>query len=65
MQAHKDTLIRSFASCAGGRRQNIGTWEEVFGKGKATDEVFTSWYYARYVGKVARLVKPNTRYRCT
>ena len=30
-----------------------GTWEEVFGKGVKTDEIFQGWNYARYVGAVA------------
>jgi hypothetical protein len=29
-----------------------GTWEEVFGKGLATDEIFTAWNYARYVEEI-------------
>jgi hypothetical protein len=54
MEQHKDTLnpeFRQVWEAAGGKTS--GTWEEVFGKGKATDEIFTSWTYARYVGKVA------------
>jgi hypothetical protein len=30
-----------------------GSWEEVFGKSLATDEVFMAWYFARYVEQVA------------
>jgi hypothetical protein len=30
-----------------------GSWEEVFGKSLATDEVFMAWHYARYVDQVA------------
>jgi len=54
IEQHKDTLnpeFRQVWQAAGGK--SSGTWEEVFGKGKATDEIFTSWTYARYVGKVA------------
>jgi hypothetical protein len=29
-----------------------GSWEEVFGKSLATDEVFMAWHYARYVEQV-------------
>ncbi|SDL10447.1 Beta-galactosidase GanA [Catalinimonas alkaloidigena] len=29
-----------------------GTWEEVFGKSLATDELFMAWHYARYVEAV-------------
>ena len=37
---------------ASGAKTN-GTWEEVFGKSLATDEIFMAWHYARYVGRVA------------
>jgi hypothetical protein len=30
------------------------TWEELFGKGAATEERFAAWHYARYVDAVAR-----------
>ena len=30
-----------------------GTWEEVFGSGPKTDEIFMAWNYARYVDHVA------------
>jgi beta-galactosidase GanA len=30
-----------------------GNWEEIFGKGLNTDEIFMSWNYARYVNYVA------------
>jgi beta-galactosidase GanA len=28
--------------------RNSGTWEQVFGRGAGTEEIFTAWYYARY-----------------
>jgi hypothetical protein len=34
-----------------------GTWEEVFGKGMKTDEIFMAWNYAQYVDKVAEAGK--------
>ena len=30
-----------------------GNWEEVFGKGDYTDELFMAWHYASYIEKVA------------
>lgn len=30
-----------------------GTWEEVFGKGDRTDEIFMAWNYASYMDKVS------------
>lgn len=34
-----------------------GTWEQVFGAGDATDEIFMAWHYACYVDEVARAGK--------
>ncbi len=41
---------------AAGQRTS-GTWEEVFGKGQATDEIFTAWNYARFLGSMAEAGK--------
>jgi len=30
-----------------------GTWEEVFGKGLNTDEIFMAWHFARYTNEIA------------
>jgi len=35
---------------AGGK--TAGAWEQIFGKGPATDEVFMAWNYSRYVNHV-------------
>ena len=54
LQQHKETLIPEFRKvweAAGGK--TAGTWEEVFGKGLETDEIFMAWNYAQYVGRVA------------
>jgi hypothetical protein len=58
LQAHKDSLIPEFRQVweAAGFKTS-GTWEEVFGKGLATDEAFMAWNYARYVGRVAEAGK--------
>ena len=58
LQEHKDTLIPEFRQVwetAGFKTS--GTWEEVFGKGDATDEIFMGWNFARYVGRVAEAGK--------
>lgn len=34
-----------------------GNWEEVFGRGPRTDELFMAYYYAKYVNKVAEAGK--------
>lgn len=33
--------------------QTQGTWEQVFGPGQATEEIFMAWHYARYTNAVA------------
>ena len=55
---HKEALIPEFRQLweAAGLRTS-GTWEEVFGKGAATDEIFMAWRFARYVGRVAEAGK--------
>lgn len=34
-----------------------GTWEEVFGKDIATEELFTAWYFARFVDDLTKAAK--------
>jgi len=34
-----------------------GNWEEVFGKGLSTDEIFMAWYYAAFVNELAKAGK--------
>jgi len=58
LQAHKDTLIPDLHQVwetAGFKTS--GTWQEVFGKGAATDDIFMAWNYARYVGRVVEAGK--------
>ena len=51
IQAHKETLIPEFRQIwAANGFKTSGTWEEVFGTGANTDEIFMAWNYARYVG---------------
>ncbi|MHA4812173.1 GH35 family beta-galactosidase [Flavitalea flava] len=54
LKKHKDNLSPGFLKEweAGGFKTS-GSWEEIFGAGDATNEMFMAWYYARYVGKVA------------
>ncbi|MGB6429887.1 MAG: DUF5597 domain-containing protein [Candidatus Acidiferrales bacterium] len=52
--AHRDTLLPEFRKIweeAGAK--NSGTWQQVFGPGPATDEIFMAWNYARYINFVA------------
>ena len=54
LEKHKDTLspeLRQVWEAAGFKTS--GTWEEVFGKGRPTDEIFMAWNFSRYIGRVA------------
>jgi len=58
LQQHKDTLIpelRKVWEAAGFKTS--GTWEEVFGKGRPTDEIFMAWHFARYINRVVEMGK--------
>jgi beta-galactosidase GanA len=58
LQQHKENLIAEFrAVWATNGFKTRGTWEEVFGKGAGTDEIFMAWYFARYVNRVTELGK--------
>jgi beta-galactosidase GanA len=58
LQEHKDSLLPEFRKIweVGGFK-NTGTWEEVFGVGPKTDEIFMGWNYAHYVNRVANAGK--------
>ena len=50
LTAHRTSLVPSLRERweASGARTS-GSWEQVFGPGPATEEIFTAWHYARYV----------------
>jgi beta-galactosidase GanA len=51
----KERLIPEFRSLwAANGFKTRGTWEEVFGQGAKTDEIFMAWYFARYTNGVAQ-----------
>ena len=37
--------------------KDFGTWEEVFGKGLHTDEIFMAWYYSKFTNAIAEAGK--------
>jgi len=54
LQQHKEELVPEFrAVWQGNGFKTRGTWEEIFGKGPGTDELFMAWYFARYANRVA------------
>jgi beta-galactosidase GanA len=54
LQQHKEELVPEFRAVwqANGFKTR-GSWEEIFGKGPGTDELFMAWYFARYANRVA------------
>ena len=53
LEEHKDKLIPEFwAVWSSNSFKTRGTWEEVFGKGPGTDEIFMAWHFARHVNQV-------------
>lgn len=54
LTAHKQELVPEVRERWGaGGFKTQGSWEEVFGAGPATDEIFMAWHYARYIDHVA------------
>lgn len=55
---NKEKLVPEFKDrwAANGFKES-GTWEAVFGKGPATDEIFMAWYYAQYTNAVVEAGK--------
>ncbi len=58
MKEHRATLEPSLARrwAAQGNR-TTGSWEDVFGSGVHTDEIFMAWWFARYTERVAQAGK--------
>ena len=54
LRRHDDYLASELRDIwiAGGRK-SAGTWQQVFGRGGATDEIFMAWHFASYAGAVA------------
>jgi beta-galactosidase GanA len=52
---HRDSLAPALRErwLANGAKAS-GTWQEVFGDGSASAEIFTAWHFARYVESVAQ-----------
>jgi hypothetical protein len=54
LKKNRDRLVPELQArwVASGSRTE-GSWEEVFGRGIGTEEMFQAWYYARYASEVA------------
>lgn len=58
LQTNKENLVPEFLSVwrkNGYKTQ--GSWEEVFGQGYATDELFMAWYFAKFTEEITRAGK--------
>jgi hypothetical protein len=58
VQKKKDSLTKELHEAwSNAGMKTSGTWEEVFGKGTSTDEIFMAWHFATYTNSVARAGK--------
>jgi len=58
LATNKESLVpelRDHWAKTGFRRS--GSWTEVFGQGLQTDEIFSAWHYAKYIGAVVKAGK--------
>ena len=54
LQKNKESLSREVSHAwESAGMKTTGPWEEVFGKGLQTDEIFMAWHFARYTNSVA------------
>jgi hypothetical protein len=54
LEKHRNSLRKSLLDQWGATDfRKVGNWEECFGPGMATEELFTAWNFARYTDEVA------------
>ena len=58
MQQNKEKLVPEFLEIwkTNGYKTS-GNWEEIFGKGSQTDEIFMAWFFSKFTNKVAEAGK--------
>jgi len=55
---NKENLVPEFREVWGKNGfKDSGTWEDVFGTGLQTDEIFMAWYYSKYTNAIAEAGK--------
>jgi hypothetical protein len=58
LKNNKDKLVPEMQDLWGKKGfTGNGTWEEIFGSGLSTDEIFQAWQYAKYTNEVAKTGK--------
>lgn len=60
LQKNKENLVPEFLEVwkTNGFKTK-GNWEQVFGKGLQTDEIFMAWYFAKFTNTIAKAGKDN------
>ncbi len=58
LERNKEILVPEFSELwAKNGFKKSGTWEEIFGTGLQTDEIFMAWYFAKYTNSVVEAGK--------
>jgi len=58
LESNKENLVPEFRDIWGKSGfKNSGTWEEIFGTGSQTDEIFMAWHYSRFTNSVVEAGK--------
>lgn len=58
LKRNKENLVPEFKDVwASNGYKDSGTWEEIFGKGPHTDEIFMAWYYSVFTNKIVNAGK--------
>ncbi|MBN1996755.1 beta-galactosidase, partial [candidate division KSB1 bacterium] len=58
LRENKGNLVPEFRDVwAKNGYKETGNWEEIFGKGPHTDEIFMAWYYAKFTDAIAEAGK--------
>jgi hypothetical protein len=58
LESNKENLVPEFKEIwAKNGSKDSGTWEEIFGKGYQTDEIFMAWYYAKFTNAITEAGK--------
>lgn len=60
LQKNKEKLVPEFLDIwKKNGFKTSGNWEQIFGKGLQTDEIFMAWYFAKFINKVAKAGKDS------
>ena len=58
LEKNKGNLVPEFREVwARNGYKGSGTWEEIFGKGPHTDEIFMAWYYSKFTNNIVEAGK--------